>query len=207
MPLEHAILGFLREEPMSGYDLKTRCFDRVAAPFWTADQAQVYRTLDRLVRERRVTVKRVRQRGKPDKKVFSITPAGREALRAWLSGAEDPAPLRDPFLLKLLFADELADDELLRLIAEERSAHQHRLARLRTTLARRDEAHPAAPRGCDRPSGRARAVARIALEGALAPTRAAIDWLDDAADRIAAGLPSPDRAGAAAPDVHPETDD
>ena len=47
MSLGHAILGFLNREPMTGYDLKTRCFDDDAAHFWTADQAQVYRTLDR----------------------------------------------------------------------------------------------------------------------------------------------------------------
>ena len=46
MSLGHAILGFLSRRPMTGYELKTRCFDQVASHFWTADQAQIYRTLD-----------------------------------------------------------------------------------------------------------------------------------------------------------------
>ncbi|MBE0477122.1 MAG: PadR family transcriptional regulator [Coriobacteriia bacterium] len=196
MPLEHAILGFLDREPMSGYDLKTKCFDREAAQIWTADQAQVYRTLDRLVRDRKVTVRRVRQRGKPDRKLFSLTPAGREALEAWLSSADEPGVVRDPFLLKLLFADRLDDARFLALLAEERRGYQERLHTLRSALAERTAAVTA--RGT-----RTDAVARIALEGALAPTRAAIDWLDDAADRVAAGIPA--RSGTAAASSGPGT--
>jgi len=48
MSLPHAILGFLREQPLTGYALKTQRFDVSVANFWPADQAQIYRTLDRL---------------------------------------------------------------------------------------------------------------------------------------------------------------
>src|SRR5579875_1236367 len=44
MSLTHAILGFLNRQPMTGYDLKTQCFDISVAYFWPADQAQIYRT-------------------------------------------------------------------------------------------------------------------------------------------------------------------
>ena len=37
--LPHAILGLLAREPMTGYDLKTRWFDRSLRYFWPADQA------------------------------------------------------------------------------------------------------------------------------------------------------------------------
>ncbi len=50
MSLPHAILGFLREQPLTGYALKTQRFDVSVANFWPADQAQIYRTLDRLAR-------------------------------------------------------------------------------------------------------------------------------------------------------------
>lgn len=187
MSLDHAILGFLSRKPMSGYDLKTRCFDREAADLWTADQAQVYRTLDRLVKDRRLTVKRIRQRGKPDRKVFSITDEGRRSLAEWLSSAEEPAPVRDPFLLKLLFADSLLDEDLLRVLDEERDAYQQRLRALRLALS--DSAIRSIA------EDRTEAVRRIAIEGVIAPTRAAIDWLDSARDRVKEGLPHVRREG------------
>ena len=87
MSLDAAILGFLGERPRSGYDLKTRCFDGAAKDFWTADQAQIYRTLERLQGSKLVTATRKRQAGKPDRKVYSITELGRRTLTAWLGVA------------------------------------------------------------------------------------------------------------------------
>ncbi len=51
MSLMHAILGFLSYKPRTGYDLKTACFDESVAHFWPADQAQIYRTLDKLTEQ------------------------------------------------------------------------------------------------------------------------------------------------------------
>ena len=87
MSLDAAILGFLGERPRSGYDLKTRCFDGAAKDFWTADQAQIYRTLERLQGSKLVTATRKRQAGKPDRKVYSITELGRRTLTAWRTAA------------------------------------------------------------------------------------------------------------------------
>lgn len=183
MSLEHAILGFLTDGPMTGYDLKTRRFDTTASHVWTADQAQVYRTLDRLVRRRLATARAVPQRGKPDRRVYTITPRGREELRHWLeSEAELPAG-RDPFLLRLMFAGELPDDELLSLLGEAREAHMGRLERVRSRIA-------AAPF-----ETREDAVRRMTLEAAAAAIRGTIDWLDESADRVRAGLPAPASRG------------
>ena len=85
MSLDAAILGFLGERPRSGYDLKTRCFDGVARDFWTADQAQIYRTLERLQAAKLVRSSRKRQTGKPDRKVYSVTAAGSASLESCFS--------------------------------------------------------------------------------------------------------------------------
>src|SRR5258705_13680872 len=55
MSLAHAILGMLQTRPMTGYDLKVECFDNSIAHFWQADQAQIYRTLDKLAEDGLVT--------------------------------------------------------------------------------------------------------------------------------------------------------
>ncbi len=178
MSLDHAILGFLRERPMSGYDLKTMCFDGRAAHFWTADQAQVYRTLDRLESRALVRSRTERQRSRPDRKIYSITDAGTSELDRWLRETPPPPPLRDPFLIRLRFADSLPSEDLIGLLRERRGALQTRLEALRERAA--GGAHTATT------PDRAALLERLTLDAAMADTRATIDWLDDSIELIEA---------------------
>jgi DNA-binding PadR family transcriptional regulator len=179
MSLDAAILGFLGERPRSGYDLKTRCFDDAVKDFWTADQAQIYRTLERLQSSKLVSSSRKRQAGKPDRKVFEITSLGRQTLTAWLSHGIPLAPPRDPFLLQLYFAAELSDEVITQQLATRRDAHQERLDDLR--------ARAVASAGDPTISGREAALRDAAFDGAIAAERAAIDWLDDCIEGVRTG--------------------
>jgi PadR family transcriptional regulator, regulatory protein AphA len=179
MSLDHAILGFLASEPLTGYDLKTRCFDRVASHLWTADQAQVYRTLERLEKTALVTSRLIPQPGRPDRKEYAITTAGRRALREWLVTPHPLPPLRDPLLLQLFFAGELSNDALVAVLDTARDGFQRRLEGLRGDAARSAEGT----------GTREATVRRMTLDGAMTQARAAIDWIDDCKDRIAGGLP------------------
>lgn len=183
MSLEHAILGFLNSEDLTGYDLKTRCFDRLASHFWTADQAQVYRTLDRLERDGLVTARIRRQEGKPDRKVYSIARAGRESLAAWL-GEHHPSPaFRDPFLIQLYFLGELSTEASAHILHTARDEHQERLDSLRARAAtlHRDDL---APEGVTDIGSE---FQRMTLVAAMARERAAIDWLDDCIETVGSG--------------------
>lgn len=183
MSLEYAILGFLEREPMTGYDLKTRCFDDAGGHMWTADQAQVYRTLERLS-ERGLTRSRVfPQRGKPDRKVYRITPKGREALAQWLHSHQPLNPVRDPLLVRLALADGLTDAEIAGLLDRARSDYQARLDALRA-----DAASPVPV--CAASDERGSELYRMTLGAAISATRAVIDWIDDSTDRILQGLPT-----------------
>ncbi|MBA4370781.1 MAG: PadR family transcriptional regulator [Coriobacteriaceae bacterium] len=180
MSLEHAILGFLDRGPMTGYDLKTRCFDRDASHFWTADQAQVYRTLDRLVTRRLVTSRLVPQRGKPDRRVYSVTDNGRSELRAWVAQPLQPAPLRDGDLFRLYFGATLDDAALETRLSEARRGLQERLDGVRARSS------------ALRITTREKALARMTLDAAAASLRAEIDWIDDCIERVREGLPAPE---------------
>jgi PadR family transcriptional regulator AphA len=184
--LEHAILGFLSREPMTGYDLKTRCFDMRAGHLWTADQAQVYRSLERLSARGLVRGRLVPQRGKPDRRVYSITSRGRTELSEWLRRPETPTHVRDPFLLHLFFAPDLRDDEIVGLLEHARTEYQRRLDSLRGDS--RDELE-----AWERETGRARdaELRRMTLAAGMTSARTAIDWIDDCIDRIRVGLPAP----------------
>jgi len=112
MFLEYAILGFLNYHPYTGYDLK-KIFDTSIRHFWPADQSQIYRTLARLTEQDYAEMEKVPQDDRPDRKVYSITEAGRLELLKWLAG---PAPLGDPrsaSLIQVFFAGQLPDAEIL----------------------------------------------------------------------------------------------
>ena len=198
MSLDAAILGFLSERPRSGYDLKTRCFDGAARDFWTADQAQIYRTLERLQAARLVSAARKRQSGKPDRKVYSLTDLGRQTLSMWLGTLVPLSPPRDAFLLQLCFAAETADSDLVSHLRARRALHQARLDGLRADALSAAQ-DPTV-------SARQASLRDAAFSGAIATERASIDWLDDCIEGLEAGtLPPADESDAQRPLFGPST--
>ena len=179
MSLDVAILGFLAEHPRSGYDLKTRCFGGPLGAFWTADQAQIYRTLERLRAAKLVAVRRRRQTSRPDRKMFELTQAGREALGEAIASTDPTPPLRDPFLVQLYFSAELGDDVLAALLRSRRDEYQERLDGVRARSAQLASAH-------DVPA-RSAVLKQTALDGSAAHYRATIDWLDECIEAVEEG--------------------
>src|ERR1035441_5918997 len=75
------LLGLLAIEPMSGYDLGLTIRESIGH-FWNESYGQIYPNLKKLAVEGFVTSKIERQKGKPDRHVYSITRRGRERLRS-----------------------------------------------------------------------------------------------------------------------------
>ena len=109
MSLAHAILGILQIQPMTGYDLKTQCFDKSIAHFWPADQAQIYRTLDKMNEQGWVESQIEFQENHPNRKVYSITEQGQRELRQWLTRFQALPVYREPFLIQLFFAKDMTN--------------------------------------------------------------------------------------------------
>jgi DNA-binding PadR family transcriptional regulator len=82
--LPHAILVSLCEQSGSGYELTHR-FDRSIGYFWSATHQQIYRTLRTMEADGWVSAKVVVQHGRPDKKVYTVSDAGRAELARWIS--------------------------------------------------------------------------------------------------------------------------
>lgn len=112
MSLEYAILGFLCYKPFSGYDLK-KIFDNSVQHFWSADQGQIYRTLARLAAQDWAEIEVVEQSQRPDRKLYHITPTGREELRRWLAGPVHSQEPHSASLIQVFFAGQLSDEQLL----------------------------------------------------------------------------------------------
>jgi PadR family transcriptional regulator AphA len=98
---EGVLLGLLAERERSGYDLLKRAESSVAH-MWAPAKSQLYAVLPRLVDAGLARRRSVRQQGRPDKQVYRLTPAGRNAVRHWL---ETSTPKTwDELLLKVFFA-------------------------------------------------------------------------------------------------------
>ena len=123
MSLEHAILGFLNYEPLSGYDLK-KVFDTSVQHFWPANQSQIYRTLARLADHGWVEMEIIEQLDRPDRKLYHITQAGRQELRRWLLAPLQAPETRSPQLIQVFFAGQLSDEQILEIF--ERAAEHMR---------------------------------------------------------------------------------
>lgn len=104
MALAHAALAALLEGEASGYQLAKR-FDVSVANFWSATPQQLYRELDRLEADGLVDARLVRQQRRPDKRVFTLTEAGRAELHRFTEAAAKPVAMRDELLVKLQAVD------------------------------------------------------------------------------------------------------
>ena len=129
MSLRHLILAVLLREPSSGYQVAQE-FDLVAGFFWKATHQQVYRELAGLAKTGFVAFRTVEQTGKPDKKVYSITPAGIDEFNAWFATPTSPPRTHDPLMIKF-FAGNERIDELARQLNLSIKEHENALAALR----------------------------------------------------------------------------
>ncbi|MDQ2676171.1 MAG: PadR family transcriptional regulator [Actinomycetota bacterium] len=123
------ILGVLAVEPRSGYDIKALT-DRSTRFFWAASYGQIYPELKRLA-ERGLVEGTDESHGGRKRTVYAITPAGRDALAAWLNDGEMTHELRDEGLLKLFFAATQGGQTAASVLREKREAHAAALAELR----------------------------------------------------------------------------
>jgi len=119
MALRHAVLAALLEGEASGYQLAKR-FDVSVANFWSATPQQLYRELDRIEADGLVHARVVRQQKRPDKRVFTLTDAGRAELHRFTEAPGKPVAMRDELLVKLQAidvgdADAIAKELMARL--------------------------------------------------------------------------------------------
>jgi DNA-binding PadR family transcriptional regulator len=118
------LLGLLTIEPMSGYDLGQNIRSSVGY-IWSESYGQIYPNLKRLAAARCVTAKTERQKGKPERRVYSITKKGRERLAVWLKAEPQPEIPRNELLLKLFFGAqnsvEISIQHVERMVERERA--------------------------------------------------------------------------------------
>ena len=128
MALRDAILVSLSDQPMSGYDL-AKHFDQTIGFFWRATHSQIYRELAKLKDKGQVSAEEIPQRGKPNRIIYSITPAGRETLFNWSKQPCAPDPVKDDFLVRLYGLEHMDIDALREHLSQRLEGHRDRLAK------------------------------------------------------------------------------
>ncbi len=124
----YALLGLLSLGPQSGYDLKKLVVGSISH-FWSESYGQIYPTLRRLEAERLATRRREAGRGRPDRQVYALTPAGRRELQRWLEQPARFEPPRSELLLRLFFGGSTSLDASRRQVEACREVHRGLLER------------------------------------------------------------------------------
>lgn len=115
MTIQHAVLGFLSIQPMTGYDLKKFIRDSAFMP-WSGNSNQIYTALLELLEDGFVTGEVRHQESLPSKKVYTITHKGMNSLADWTKAQPEAPDFKKPFLIQLIWADLLNKNELSELL-------------------------------------------------------------------------------------------
>ncbi len=136
MSLRHAILGIVDYAPTHGYQIK-RVLEEGISSFWPVNLAAIYPSLRKLEEDGLVAHRRERSAdGRPDRKVFEITDAGREELARWRTlPPEGHTQSKVPLFLKLFFAKPENLGDAIGWIDKEIELSRGQAASLRSDLA------------------------------------------------------------------------
>jgi DNA-binding PadR family transcriptional regulator len=165
--VEVVVLGLLAEGPCYGYELLERARDR-SLPFWAeVGKASVYQALRRLEAQRRIAGRAQEGTDGPDRRVYRLTPAGRQRLREGLfERFGDDGPYEVVADLAMGFAHLLSAPETRRGLEQRVSALEGRRAAIAEERSRVVDAQG---------PGRAMALRLLDQQDALAETELA--WL------------------------------
>ena len=125
MSLKYGVLGLLADQPLHGYDLKSR-FEQLLGGTWDVNIGQIYTTLQRL--ERDGLVEGDEARGDRGRRTYRLTEGGAKALNDWLEQPEvEPSQLREEIYVKLLLLGRRANGRLAAVLAKQRRVYLQRL--------------------------------------------------------------------------------
>jgi DNA-binding PadR family transcriptional regulator len=136
MSLRDAVLVALLEGESSGYDL-AKDFDKSVANFWMATPQQLYKELERLAEEGLIQARIVEQDRRPNKRMYSLTDAGYDDIRAFTGRPAKPTAMRDEMMVKvqaLDFGDAAAVRDLIAERLDRAEAKVQRYERLRARI-------------------------------------------------------------------------
>jgi DNA-binding PadR family transcriptional regulator len=157
------LLALLARGPAHGYELKQDLEQLLGSAYPQPNVGQIYVTLGRLEKSGLIEGEDVTQSSRPNKKVYHLTDAGREALRAWFEEPEVEPRVRDEFFMKLALAPQTGLAEQITLINQQRRQYLNTMRQLSKLAAAEN---------------RDNRIAHLLIEGAMLHLQADLDWLE-----------------------------
>ncbi|MBI2719282.1 MAG: PadR family transcriptional regulator [Rhizobiales bacterium] len=109
-------LGVLTMGEASGYEIKKEIEEGLFSHFIEASFGAIYPALTQLLAEGLLTVRAEEQTGRPDKKVYAITEAGRRALAKAIAVIPVKDKYKSEFLFQMLLQQFISPDAMLAAI-------------------------------------------------------------------------------------------
>lgn len=129
MNVKTLCLSILYDGEATGYEIRRMCIEGECSYFIEASFGSIYPALARLEEEGLVISRKEQQDGKPAKKVYSITDAGRSNFAGQLAEPLGEDMFRSPFLLFARFAHilprELVEDRANAFLERKIEEHRH----------------------------------------------------------------------------------
>ncbi len=134
-----ALLGFLMNGPKHGYELHQE-FSQKLGRVWHLGRSRLYAQLKQLNKSDWVTVQTEFQPNRPPRKIYHLTPLGRQVFLDWLC---QPTPklrhIRIELLARIFFFQDLALCGLDELVTAQRDLLQSRIRSLEQSAAETDD--------------------------------------------------------------------
>lgn len=118
MNVKTLCLGILSFGDATGYEIKKMSQDDRFSHFVDASFSAIYPALVRLTKEGLVSCRREKQSNRPDRKVYSITDAGRAAFAEALDAEPAPDKFKSEFLFLMMCGQMLSRERIARALDE-----------------------------------------------------------------------------------------
>ena len=169
-PAEYLILGVLAGGNWHGYDLY-QYLEQNLSLIWTLGRSQTYALLSRMEQAGLVAHKRQTQEKRPDRKTFSLAPAGRKIFNQWVKApVEHVRDLRLEFLAKIHFLEKGDRKSVERLIEGQQEVCRDKLSRM-----------------AERKRSASSGMERLTYDFRQSQAKAALDWLQGLQDKLRLG--------------------
>lgn len=122
---EPALLGFLLERPLHGYDIHKQVLQHFGI-IWRLEMSQMYAILKTYADRGWIEMHLQSQTARPSKKVLKLTALGKRAFEEWMQKqARGMREFRVDFFLRLYFARAAGAAEAKKLIARQMASIKH----------------------------------------------------------------------------------
>jgi DNA-binding PadR family transcriptional regulator len=117
MALRHAVLAALLDGEYSGYQL-AKIFDVSVSNYWHAVPQQLYTELSKLESEGLIKGRQVIQHDRPNKRVYTVTPAGMDELERFATVPTKPGIIREDLLVLVQAVDHISVKPIIEQLEE-----------------------------------------------------------------------------------------